>query len=202
MVNPPTIDSSWVIAMIACGCVGLMVHISIIIRTFPQLLSSQLKRKGKILIAACILVFIFNGIACLIWLLFRTDIIISLSITSCKIIYVANFLFYFTAKYILHCILIGRVYVVFLGTPYHIKFRAILLFVAIISVNFFITIGIWTVEVFPQVLKGIWMEHYYICTLFSENANNTINVKICAVLVGIEDFIVGGITLYIILKRF
>eukprot|EP01083_Nonionella_stella_P210586 762261_1 len=197
----PEINPLWVIAMISCGGIGVIIHILITLRTLPLLFSSKITQNGKILTFACILVFIFNGMACLIWLLFRTNLLIPISIISCKFIYVTNFLFYFIAKYILHCVLIGRTYLAFIGTPYQMKSKLMKIYVIIVSLHFFITISFWARGVFPNVLKGVWME-YSICTLFSENAQNTFTVKLCAILVGAEDFIVGSMTLYIILKRF
>eukprot|EP01083_Nonionella_stella_P024912 68621_1 len=204
----PVIDSSWILAMIVTGGLGFILHTLFIGQTVRHYHMNNLYagKKGSAFLLGCLLAFCFNMLACLLWVLFRTNIVVSTSPASCKIIYASNFLCYFLSKYILHCLLIFRIYMTFRGSKLqYMSLRSLALFISIVSINFFISIGVWTYSIVPNVLEGEWIvnnAHFTICTLFSDQVNQSYSVKVSAVIIGIEDFVVGTVTLIVFLKRF
>eukprot|EP01083_Nonionella_stella_P026600 73249_1 len=203
----PQIEAPWILAMIICGFIGFILHVIIVAVTSHHYFAIMDSRKGLVFIVGCILLLCFNMLACLLWAVARTNIIIPLSVTACKFIYASNFLSYFIAKYILHCLLIFRIYMTFRGSALEMPRRSLVIFLTILSVNFFVAMSVWTISIAPSVLQGQWTVNgidYRICTLFSdENSSNVnVSVKLCAVTIGIEDFIVGTITLWVFLTRF
>eukprot|EP01083_Nonionella_stella_P154137 496237_1 len=203
----PQIEAPWILAMISCGFVGLTIHIAFITVTTHHYLTdiNVDSRKGLVFIIGCILLLCFNMCACLLWAVARTNIIFPLSHTACGYIYASNFLCYFFAKYILHCLLIFRIYMTFKGSAMAMSFRHLVVFICIVSFNFLAAMCVWTMSIAPNVLQGQWTvndTNYQICTLFSAEAHQNISVQLSAITVGVEDFIVGTITLVVFLRRF
>eukprot|EP01083_Nonionella_stella_P029065 80085_1 len=201
----PQINEGWALAMICCGFIGFTLHLVFVTQTSRHYCANMNSRKAHIFVLGCLLLLCFNMVACLLWAIARTNIIFPLSITACKFIYASNFLSYFMGKYTLHCLLIFRIYMTFRGSTLAMSFRSLMIFISIVSINFFIAMSIWTVSVSPAVLQGQWIVNnttYSICTLFSDSADHNLSVKLSAITVGIEDFIVGSITFVVFLRRF
>eukprot|EP01084_Bolivina_argentea_P048283 88976_1 len=201
----PQIEASWILAMIICGFIGFIIHVILVFVTSHHYFSGVDSRKGLIFIVGCILLLCFNMLACLLWAIARTNIIFPLSVPTCKFIYASNFLSYFMAKYILHCLLIFRIFLTFRGSALAMSRRALLIFICVLSVNFFVAMSMWEVSISPSVLQGQWTVNgvnYGICTLFSDSSNVNVSVKLYAIIIGIEDLIVGTITLWVFLTRF
>eukprot|EP01084_Bolivina_argentea_P006700 12688_1 len=192
----PQIEAPWILAMISCGFVGLTIHVAFITATARHYFTdiNVDSRKGLVFIIGCILLLCFNMCACLLWAVARTNIIFPLSHTACGYIYASNFLCYFFAKYILHCLLIFRIYMTFKGSAMAMSFRHLVVFICIVSFNFLAAMCVWTMSIAPNVLQGQWTvndTNYQICTLFSAEAHQNISVQLSAITVGVEDFIVG-----------
>eukprot|EP01084_Bolivina_argentea_P287359 493073_1 len=205
-MSHPIIPTGWTIAMMTCGAIGLLVHIAFVVSTIRYYRSEELDSiKGKIFIIACILVYIFNGFACFEWLFLRTDIIFTLNQTICSAIYSSNFMCYFIGKYWLHYLYIYRIYVTFRGSHVQMSKCHLYTFLMIFTLNFCISLSFWSYNVIPSVHDGHWYFNgnvHEICTLFSDNASNSVTVKAAALSIGLEDFIIGSITLFVFLKRF
>eukprot|EP01083_Nonionella_stella_P043945 118543_1 len=196
-----TVDATWIIVMLTCSCIGILLHIILIVRTVMEIYSTERKKRETVYLLGCVLLFVSHFTVCLICFLFITDLV-NIPSDNCRSIYTIHLVVYFVAKYLFNLLMMRRIYKICSRTTHHIPWNLFITSILLVLLMFVTSIILWVYLSESHISTGHWMDSHkshYVCML---TLTDDFMVKLPTCAIGLEDFVVAMITLFIWFRAF